>query len=248
MHQSVRDAWHAFSTPLEGRTRVLYCDVKGLVTCAVGILVDSSPHAQPWLPALDLEWSLTDGTRASKDQVIEDWRKVKNGNLYLRGSEAQTKIRLTDEAIDKIVNKRLSQNEAHLRKVFTGWDGYPADAQLAILSMAWAVGAGLDIKFPRFTSFAQKQDWIAAKACSKLKEIGNPGVVPRNRHNELCFDNAETVRLCSMDASVLHWPKRAEMMVPAVPSAPMSGVPQIPLDRDRVAELEEVKDAVEKIT
>ncbi len=76
--------------------------------------------------------------------------------------------------------------------------------------MAWAVGDGFPAIFKNFTRFANQHDWGAAVACCRIKEVGNPGVVPRNRRNELCFENAAAVLERSSAArGVLYWPERA---------------------------------------
>jgi GH24 family phage-related lysozyme (muramidase) len=208
MHASVIAAWHSFSTPLEGRVLHLYADVKGLLTTGVGNLVD------PVSLALELPWKLPDGSLASKPEIARQWNLVKAQSNYLskrhyKFAAPLHTMRLTDDDIDALVVKRLAGNEVLLKKAFPKWDKWPADAQLAACSMAWAVGAGFPGIFKNFTKFANLDDWVSAKACSKIKTIGNPGVVPRNRNNELCFDNAATVHDLGLDKSVLHWPNAA---------------------------------------
>lgn len=220
MKQSVISAWHIFSEPLEGRVHHMYLDVLGLVTAGVGNLAD------PVSLALQMPW-MKDGSPANPDLVRRDWTALKAmqhlKSRHYRYAAPVTSVRLTDEGIDSMVRDRLKSNERILKKTFPAWDEFPADAQLGICSMAWAMGAGFPAKFPRFTAAAKAQKWLEAMTACKIREgtpgqpDWNPGVVPRNKANRLCFANAETVRLGGTDPESLHWPNEA----PAVVVMPM---------------------------
>lgn len=206
MQASVRAAWHAFSEPLEGRVHSLYVDVKGLVTTGVGNLVE------PVALALQLPWKHPDGKLATAAEVAEQWHRVKNDrerlkDLHYRFAAELTTIRLTDEDVDALVERKLAENEAFItREWLPAFPQIPADAQLAILSMAWAVGSAFNRKFPIFTAQAKAQRWWDCATLCKIREDGNPGVVPRNKANRLCFENAAAARAQGTDPSVLHWP------------------------------------------
>lgn len=233
MHSSVLSIWHTFSEPLEGRVHCLYLDVKGLVTTGVGNLVD------PVSEALKLPWKHADGRLAGKDEVGAAWHNLKSqqnyAKLHWKYAAKLNDLRLTDEDIDALVVSKLATNERLLKKAFPKWDEWPADAQLAACSMAWAVGAGFPGIFKNFTKFANLDDWVSASACAKIKTAGNPGVVPRNKANALCFDNAATVLEFGLDRSVLHWPN-------AAPRQRFSAPPPAPAitdaDRARVAAMQ----------
>jgi GH24 family phage-related lysozyme (muramidase) len=211
--QSVINAWHAFSTPLEGRVHWMYLDILGLVTAGVGNLAD------PIGLALIMPWVMPDGSPAPHDQIRRDWTALKAQQqlkkLHYKYAANVTKVRLTDAGIDAMVAKKLEQNALYLRQTyFPDWNKWPADAQLGALSMAWAVGPGFPTKFGNFTRFAKEQKWLEAMASCKIRETNadgspNAGIVPRNRANRLCFANAETVRRGGMDPEVLHWPNEA---------------------------------------
>lgn len=207
MRQSVLDAWHAYSEPLEGRVHHMYLDILGLVTAGVGNLAD------PIGLALMMPWML-DGKPASADHVRRDWNALKAQQqlkkLHYKYAAKVTRVRLTDEGIDEMVAKKLAQNELYLRQTyFPDWDKWPADAQLGVCSMAWACGPGFPTKFTNFTRYAKEQKWLEAMASCKIREEGNPGIVPRNKANRLCFANAETVRRNGLDPEVLYWPGEA---------------------------------------
>lgn len=207
MKQSVIDMWHHFSEPLEGRVYHMYLDVKGLVTAGVGNLAD------PVGLALMMPWEL-DGKPASADQVRRDWTSLKAqqnlAKLHYKYAAKVTKVRLTDDGIDSMVAKKLASNELYMRQTFfPDWDAWPADAQLGVCSMAWAMGPGFPSKFGNFTRAAKAQRWLEAMAACKIREAGNPGIVPRNRANRLCFANAATVLASGLDPEQLYWPNEA---------------------------------------
>lgn len=206
---AVLDAWHAFSEPLEGRVHSMYLDVLGLVTTGVGNLIDTPDQAAalPWVHERT-------GARATRDEVIAAWRALKArkdlAKLHYKYAAALNDLRLTDAAIDAMVLDKLRSNAAYLQsRHFRDFAEWPADAQLGVLSMAWAVGPGFPVKFGNFTRAvvaAEASRWIDAKACCKIRELGNPGVVPRNRANERCFDNAHTTHIHGLDPAALNWP------------------------------------------
>jgi hypothetical protein len=199
------DQYHDFSAPLEGRVPGMYCDILGLVTCAVGNLIDPIRQVE------GIPWTLADGSPADMAQVRADWHLLKDGaqhysKVHWRYALAATKSRLTDEAIDGLVLRVLGVNESYMRKAFAAWDAFPADAQLAIMSMCWAVGAGWPTKFPNLKKYVLAQDWEGCVASCKIREAGNPGVVPRNAKNRFCFHNAALVKAGQLDPARLCWP------------------------------------------
>lgn len=241
MYQSVYASWENFSRPLEGRVAHMYVDVLNLITVGVGNLID------PVSQAIPLPFKHKDGTLATQAEIRNAWNALKNHpglmvngtlkplkNLHYKYAEAVTNLYLDDADIDKLVRQRMDSNEAYLKKVLPNWNHFPADAQLAIMSMAWAVGAGFMKKFPTLTKYLLASDWGtwdpttktgtgAAGNCT-IREAGNPGVVPRNARNRMCFTNAGIVQANGMDISVLHWPSVA--IAPSAPVAePLTGDP-----------------------
>lgn len=202
------EAYHKFSVDLEGRVPYMYCDCLGLITTGVGNLINTEWQAKA------LPWLLGDGTMADTADVMADWQKLAAGRAYYAARKwsvyAKTmKCHLADEAIDALCLKQLAANEASYRKRWLDYDKFPADAQLAIHSMGWAVGAAFYQKFPRLSECIDRQDWEGAVASCKIREEGNPGVVPRNAKNRFCFHNAAIVKAQGSDADTLHWPSVA---------------------------------------
>src|SRR5690606_30346275 len=192
MHPSVRAAWHKANEPLEGRVPHMYVDVKGLVTTAVGVLID------PIGLALDLPWQI-DGRPATRREIERDWSTLKArasyfGRVHHVQAGRATRCRLAAGALDALVERRLATIERYMvSKYLPSFDSWPADAQLGALSMAWAVGAGMPAVFVRWTQAALAGDWYEARKACTLREDGNPGLAPRNVMNRRCFANAEVV-------------------------------------------------------
>lgn len=244
MHDQVRAKWHEFSTPLEGRVLSMYVDVKGLVTTGVGNLIDT--HAA----ALALPWKHeTTGELATPAAVIAAWdglkaQKDKYAKLHYNYAAKLNNLRLSDRDVDALVERVLDLNVAHLRRTFTRWDDFPADGQLGILSMAWAVGPGFTKTFANFTRSVLAGHWLAVTvkdengdyAC-KIREKNNPGIVPRNAQNRVCFTNAQLVMDADFDVDRLNWPN----MLP-----PTTKVMASPASRGALEVFAEAKSAMDK--
>ena len=200
MHASATSRFRAFTEPLEGVVRHMYLDVKGLVTTGVGNLIDPVGQAL----VLPFRWkdqasNAKRAVLASQQEIMEEWNSIKNNfELASKGHRAckgLTRLELSDESIDQLIKKRLASNEAFLKKhkSFAAFDEWPADAQLGLMSMAWAAGANLEKTFPKFSAACGSMDFEAAAERCKLREQGNAGVIPRNRANQHLFRNAAAV-------------------------------------------------------
>lgn len=228
MADNIED-WHLLSSPLEGRVHSMYLDILGLVTCGVGNLIDS-PYQAARLP-----WKHADGRLATKEEIYFAWADLKANKetlkkLHWKYAAKRNDLRLTDEDIDRLVESKLCEFEVYMTKHhFPGFVDFPADAQLAICSMAWACGPGFPKQFSNFKRFANQHEWLLAKACCKIRETGNPGVRPRNVHNYLCFENAHQVKIFGLDSEALYWPdpvRIGEVAPPSAPEFPADFVPE----------------------
>lgn len=206
MHDSVVQAFVAFSSPLEGVCKNLYADVKGLLTTGIGCLVD------PVSLALPLPWLMPDGSPASQNEIAKQWRDLK-AQPAMKDYPALSKtvlgattMRLTDAGVLALASQRLMANEKVLRTYLPNWDSMPADAQLACCSMAWALGAAFPHTFGNFRAAANAQNWTAAIAACEIQTNGNPGVVPRNAANRLCLANAQASVSQGLPIETLFWP------------------------------------------
>lgn len=208
MRPTVRAIFRRYSEKLEGRTRHPYCDKRDLVTVSIGCKID------PIDLAIDLPWMIGDRP-ATHAEIRDDWQSLKErsnevSNWVASKQAPLTSIRLTDEGVDGLLTRRLQANYDYLRtNLMPGLGEFSADAQLGILSLAWAVGADFRAtKPPRpaFISACNAQDWLAAKFHARLREIDNAGVVDRNRQHEILFDNALTVQERGLPPDWLWWP------------------------------------------
>jgi len=197
MHDSVKDAFLPFSAPLEGRVRFMYLDVKSLVSTGVGNLLDAdNPNSfgnnpQPLPDAFTLGWfDKTSMAAADSAEILAEYKHVKFSDTafaLLQDKEAITRLRITDAAIDALVFRKLESFEEILRgrEAFAALEQWPADGQLGLFSMAWALGPLF--KFPKFQAAAAEQDWLTMAQECRMTETGNPGVIPRNVRNQLLF-------------------------------------------------------------
>lgn len=161
----------------------MYLDIKGLVTVAVGNLID------PLVAAIDLPFLHKDGTPASRPDIAAEWRMVKaNTRLAKEGhlaAQAMTQLRLSPAGITRVVLQKLSANEARLLARFPKFLDWPAAAQMGLLSMAWAAGPAMT--FPKFEAAAKVQDWTTCAEECHLDDRHNAGLKPRNSANKALF-------------------------------------------------------------
>ncbi|MFE6040219.1 peptidoglycan-binding protein [Streptomyces sp. NPDC056452] len=188
MHQSVRDYWIAFNDPLEGRVDFMYLDQKGWVSTGIGNKIDetvqeNSPpsHAEreaSLAAANELGWQVgSGGPAATQEDVASAWDAVK-ARLDLaphghRAFEGLTGLRLDNSEIDRHVYAKLDQMESFLitRAPFAQFSTWSANAQLATLSMCWALGP--NFHFPLFEGWVAERDWnAAAEECHFTPDIG----------------------------------------------------------------------------
>jgi hypothetical protein len=208
MYPSVQSYFRAFNEPFEGAIPYMYLDVKGLVTVGVGNLIDPLDAAT----VLPFRFKHKPELPASKDQIAAEWHRLKcDPSLAMKGHlacERLTLLELSNDAIDTLIEQRLSSNEALLKhqEPFHDFDTWPADAQLALLSMAWAVGPSGLKSFPKFSAACQRHDFETAALESRLRETGNPGVIPRNRANFALLTNASVALNSHFESAQLHYP------------------------------------------
>lgn len=203
----------------------MYCDVLGLVTTGMGNLIDGSKEmTSGWsgdptnpAPALGLPWLRKDGTAATQAEILTEWHRVKavGGDKALQYWPSTAMLHLSDDAVASLVYSKLAEFATALaaRPSFSELKTWPADAQLGLLSMAWAMGAGFN--FPNFEAACSQRAFgrylpdgvsidpsTAAGQC-KMSEIGNPGLVPRNKANAYLFLAAGCIELGNLDPEIL---------------------------------------------
>lgn len=204
LRQPVRDIFMKFNEPMEGRCNFMYLDAKRLVSTGVGNLID------PVASALSLPWLKPDMSPASQADVRAAWNAVKNDttmNPANGGGQYKklTTLRLTEGAIDKLIMARLDMNVTRIQKTHPGFRDWSADAQLAAMSMCWALGAASESKFPKFWAAMDRGDFLAAADECSISGAGT--VVKRNLCNKLLLVNATRAKALGLDPAVLCWPK-----------------------------------------
>jgi GH24 family phage-related lysozyme (muramidase) len=211
--QAALEAFPEFTARLEGKVRWMYLDILGLVTTGLGCLID------PLSLAVDLPWKTKQGQAATRAEIVSEWTTVKEmttlAKLGHKIAERYTRLRLTEDGIAELAKRRLESNEDHFRKVWPAWDEFPADAQLAIMSMGWAMGAWFTRTFKTFVAAVSKQDWAAAQQHCHIRETGNAGIIPRNKLNKRLF----------LDAGNPPDPELVTMFAPAVKRPPAFEAP-----------------------
>ena len=211
MYPSVQAAWLPFTKKLEGYLTYMYLDALGYASTGAGNLIDPSGLA------LSLPWKNPDGSLASQDQILSAWNAVDAlrsdpkgqrqtsgpATHYGQAFAGYTTIRLDDEGILQLVDRQIAANEAMLRKYFPNYDSLPADAQMAILSMSWAMGAGFPRTFTQFTAAVNNNDFATAKANADFRGVG---VQTRIDADKQMLQNAADVVAQGLDHSVLYYP------------------------------------------
>jgi GH24 family phage-related lysozyme (muramidase) len=218
MLPAVQSNFPAFSAKFEGRVPYMYLDIRGLVTVGVGNLVDPVASAQ----ALPFRFKNKPGIKApgspaTPDQIAAEWQTLKNDTSLptsgFKACEPITQLELSDDAIDSLILQRLADNEGFMKRQpwFQNFDSWPADAQLGLLSMAWAMGPVGPGSFPNFRAACQRLDFNAAAAQCRMNEAGNPGLIPRNNANVTLFSNAAIVLAgaaqAGLDRADLYYPR-----------------------------------------
>lgn len=196
----------------------MYTDSIGLVTIGMGNLIDDKSGMNGYGPALDLPFVLkSDGSRASQAEIIQDWQTVKAAHTatgsYDAPHDAQiTQLKLTQQALTDLSARQLVINEAELLKSFPDFANFPADAQMAIHGMAWAMGSAFvpRLGFKQFQTAANAGNWTAAKAQSGFK-LEAP---QRKAAQDLMFDNAAKVVQYGLNPDILYYPGQAPISAP----------------------------------
>lgn len=216
MRQSVANYFRKFTLNFEGDVPFMYLDRLGYVTTGKGNKID------PYGPDVyNLPWKRSDGSLATEAEVHQAWNAVKAAQSRKDNGGGTfgdlTTLRLTSADIDTLVMRKLAENENYIRSEFPSYDSWPADAQLAVLSMAWAMGAGFSPKYPKFTRAvnAVVPDFTTAANESHMTGVGIDG---RNAANAQLLRNAATVISQGLDPTVLYYAPGAPLPAPASPS------------------------------
>jgi hypothetical protein len=213
MRASAAAAWPALCTQYEGRCYWLYLDTLFYPTTGLGYrVVDlESMRSLPWLTSAD--------TPATQNQIDAEWRKINNRrDLAAKGGfayKSAASLHLDDVAVDGLLAITTSTFWSTLTKTLPDLDAWPADAQLALMDMAWNLGPNfLGPKWPNFTKAAKAANFDAA-AASCLRSVK----APRDYRHQRMFTNAAAVVHHDLDPAVL-WDTHDPTSGPATPPEP----------------------------
>lgn len=149
----------------EGSIPWMYLDTVGKVTVGVGNMLPDVAAAQA------LPFEAAGGSAASAGSIADAFQAV---SAQQKGRVASayrdvTTIRLSEQGIDDLLDRRIDEFEAGLRQQFPDFDTYPDPARMGILDMAFNLGLnGLKSKFPTFSRCARNRDWgCCANECRR---------------------------------------------------------------------------------
>lgn len=191
MRQSVRDIFLEFSTRYTACVPWMYLDSQGMVRTAIHCSLEpiDNAFALPWV-------SKDDGRKSELNEVSADWVRVKKQRnlVHLGPNRARfiAQLELTKDGIELATNRQL---DAYLREIVTvfpteAWESYPANVQLAIMSMVWMLGGTSQLGFnpsqPNLYHFVRaihERAWASAAENCFLDETQDPKLKPRNWAN-----------------------------------------------------------------
>jgi hypothetical protein len=218
MYPSVAVAFIPSVLKGEGKVRWPYLDEKGLVTYGIGILGDGGAKgkflSEPWkieAPGL--------GARAATNAEIEaawqavkshqEWKGYGGGNAVWQGL---TDLRLDDDGIQNATESWLQQSEPTLRQHFPGYDTMPADAQLALLGMSYAMGPAFAQGYPAFAAAINSvvPNYVTAANESAINKNVNSAIADHNATNRQLFLNAANAMRSKTPFSQLWWPDNTD--------------------------------------
>lgn len=207
LRDSVVANFVAFSAPLEGCFPYMYIDVKGLVTVAIGNLIDPLTEETLSLPFVHTKT----GAPATRDEIRAAWQLVKsrqdlrNVGAWNVRVQSLTDLRLMPVGIEQLVGKVRDRFASALAQHYPGFADWPADAQLATMAMAWACGPAFHIfaGLKPLEAALKAGDFKRAMSCCHLDEHGNAGLHPRN---EAMRDLFFLAAARADDPETLHWP------------------------------------------
>jgi hypothetical protein len=220
VHTSVAAAWPAFCASYEGRCTWLYLDTKRLPTTGLGhrVFTVGDMVALPWLTK--------DGKPATDTQKRAEWAAIgKRTDLAPKGGFAYQSVatlHLSDATVDGLLTSDTPAYWNPLVKVLPQLESWPADAQLALLDMAYNLGAYfLGSSWPNFTAACKAGDFTkAAIYCLRAVKA------PRDYRHQRMFTNAATVVMLGADPETLWLDRTPSLPVPPVTPDPPTPTPE----------------------
>lgn len=198
MWPATRAAFRVITEPLEDDIPTMYRDSLGYVTVGIGNKIDPLTTAALRIPFRHRDT----GTWALEADIRGEWQQIKAGPLGATAAAKIATLEVADADRTKLFDDKLDDNDRSLAGQFPDWGSWPADAQLAVLSMAWNFGANIAGGWPDLTTHLRAADWAwAAQHCE-------PKVGPsaRSRQNKILFYQAARAKLFAAAPGVLFGP------------------------------------------
>ena len=230
-----------FTAQFEGGAIVdfMFCDSLGRVASGFGLDFDihaggrspdiAKARAQGLPKALAVKWIVrATGAPAMPADVAADWDKIKSignptGNSSFTSYKPHTKLQVTPASLQTRVLQMLDANERTLKanSAFVHMDQWPADAQLALLGLAWngaghLIGSGHGTLLnPLLFRFAcAEQDFDAAGDLCEMvaAKTGNDSIKRRSAVQQRLFRDASKIQdiedesTRNHQAVTVHWP------------------------------------------
>ena len=202
LKDSALAAFPSATAKMEGRLTWMYADNRGLVTTGMGNLIDPIVHAHglPWKRG---------GAAVGQDEISAAWQAVKdfpNPNKVHGGHsdfKNLTDLRLDEADVDALCAKKVQEFWATLQKGFPKSGTWPADAQLALMFMAWGLGPAFGHGYPGFSKFvnAEPPDFKGSIEQATWKNIN----ADRKKNIATLLENAQGVVDGGGDPDTLVW-------------------------------------------
>ncbi len=187
-----------FLSKFEGNVRHMYLDKKGLVHTGIGFNIDKFEAASKynWLildkipakkgsaPAKsdnrtkpDVRRQPLSAKQEKKDWTVwQEWNKIRNlqrlKGMGGKAFEKYTLLRLKQEEIDTEFKKKVWWRYNALKKVFTKFDDFPGDAQLAMWVHSWGCHPKIyPREWPEYYEACKNHKWIVAGVQSHVETM-----------------------------------------------------------------------------
>lgn len=144
----------------EGCIPHMYLDTNSHVTVGVGNMVRDEDAASR-LYMVDR----ANNERGTAEELVDDYRAVRALKPGMRASyySQACNLVMTPTEIRRLFHARCAEFEMQLRSVYSNYDACPPSARLALLDMAFNLGAGaLNRKWPKLKEAVLTFNWTDA--------------------------------------------------------------------------------------
>jgi len=150
----------------EGKVSHMYLDAKGFVTVGVGHLLGTLAEAQK------LPFKNQKNLAAGQADIKADYDAVKKQppNRLSSFYKKHTKLVLPASEIDKLTDQHIDSFERELKRIYSGFDGFPSEVKLALFDLIFNLGmTNLRNNWPTFNAAINAKDWQKAADNSSRK-------------------------------------------------------------------------------